>query len=156
MRTLPVKVPSGLMKASSSVVEQPAVVIAAQPAFLDEAVAQVRTAVRTMLIHEPVVSALVAVESQVLAQDADRLHGQLAELRRARDRMPVTSQQLSHRSSLTGFAQQPVSFLAQQVGQPRGAGRLIRAAARSRRLTTPRTSRSSSTGRCRKPCSSMS
>jgi DNA-binding transcriptional LysR family regulator len=41
-------------------------------------------------------------------------------------------------------------------GQPREACRVIRAAARSRRLTTPQTSRPSITGRCRKPCSSMS
>src|SRR5487761_1107873 len=88
-----------LIKASSGVVEEPAVVIAAQPALLDEAVRQVRTAVRTMLVHKPVVPALVPVQSQVLAQDADRLHCPLGEFRRGRDRMPVTSQQLSHRSA---------------------------------------------------------
>src|ERR1700722_4531771 len=93
-----------LMKASAGVVEQPAVVIAAQAALLDEAVRQVRAPVRAVLVDEPVVPALIAVQSQVLAQDAHRLHGLLAELRRTRDGMPVTPQQFSHRSRRTCLA----------------------------------------------------
>jgi hypothetical protein len=107
-----------LMKATSGMVEQPAVVIAAQAPFLDEAVRQVRAAVRTMPVHKPVVPALIAVQSQVLAQDAHCLHGLLSELRRTRDRMPVTPEQLPHRSSRTRFTQQPVPLFAQQGCPP--------------------------------------
>src|ERR1700722_10001567 len=71
-----------------------------------------------MPVHKPVVSALIAVQGQVLAQDAHCLHGLLAELRHPGDRMPVTSQQLSHRSCRTCFAQQPVSLIAQQRCPP--------------------------------------
>ena len=103
-----------LVQALPGVVEQPAVVVAPQAAFLGEPVRHIRPAVRAVPVHQPVVPALVAVQRQVLAKDAYRLHGLAAELRRARDRVPVASQQLAHRRSLTGLTQQPVPRFAQQ------------------------------------------
>src|SRR6185437_4116287 len=99
--------------APAGVLEEPAVVVAAQAAVFHEAVRHVRAPVRTVPVDEAVVPAPVPEQREVLAEEPDRLYVLLLELRGARDRMPVTPQQFSHRRSPACFAQEAVSLITQ-------------------------------------------
>src|SRR6185437_8452061 len=102
-----------LVQAPAGVLEEPAVVVAAQAAVFHEAVRHVRAPVRTVPVDEAVVPAPVPEQREVLAEEPDRLYVLLLELRGARDRMPVTPQQFSHRRSPACFAQEAVSLITQ-------------------------------------------
>jgi hypothetical protein len=102
-----------LVEAPPRLVEQPAVVVAAQPALLHVAVRQVGAAVGAVAVDQAVAAAAVAVEDEVLAHDADRPGRGGIELGHARDRVPVAPQQLAHRRVRAGLAEQSVPFLTQ-------------------------------------------
>ena len=103
----------GLVQAPAGVVEEPAVVIAAQAAIFHEAVRQVRAPMRTVPVDKPVVAAPVPEQREVLAEEPDRLHVLLRELRDAGNGMPVAPQQFSHRRPLASFAELPVALVTQ-------------------------------------------
>src|SRR5581483_942048 len=92
----------GLLQTGALAVEQPAVVGAAQPFGLGNAVDHRYPAVRTALLDEAQLAGAVAIEHEILAEQPDLL-GRLAagELCHSRDRLPVTPQQLAAGSSGT-------------------------------------------------------
>ena len=92
----------GLRQAPSVRVVEPAVVIAAQPASLDIAVAEVGAAMPTMPIDEAVFAAEVLVENEILAHEPHRPRPGLLELAGAGDWPPIAAQQITHRGTPTG------------------------------------------------------
>src|SRR5213076_1708867 len=80
-----------LGEAASVMVIEPAVVIAAQPAGLDEAVAQIGAAVPAMPIQEAVSAAEILVEDEVLAHQPHRFGAGLRELAGPGDRPPIAA-----------------------------------------------------------------
>jgi len=86
----------------------PAVVAAAQTALLDEPFRKVRAAVRAMPIDEPMGSREVAIEDQVLAQDAQALHRLALQLVDGSYGVPVAAQEIAHRLSRADARQQTV------------------------------------------------
>ena len=73
--------------ARAFLVVEPAVIIAAQAAFLDEAVGHVGAAVAAMPVDQPVSAAEIAIEHEVFAHQAHRLDAVgLVELAGAGDR----------------------------------------------------------------------
>jgi len=76
----------GLLDAAPALVHQPAVVVAADASLLDESMGEVRAAVGAVALEQPETSALVFVEHEVLAQEANGLDGGVIELARAPDR----------------------------------------------------------------------
>ena len=103
----------GLLQAGAVPVEQPAVIVAAQAAFLDIAIGQVGIAMRAAPLHQAVAAAQVLVQDQVLAQQPHRLHRIVVQLRDRRDRLPVAAHQLAHRRALADARQQFILGLAQ-------------------------------------------
>ena len=88
---------------------------AADALFVREAVFKRHHPVRATLGHESVFAARGFEERQVLAEDADLLHGFLLEIRDGSDRLPVAAQQLAHRFVGTNESQAVVLFLADHV-----------------------------------------
>src|SRR5262249_61912554 len=78
----------------------------------------VRGAVREMGGEEPETSALILVEHEVLAHEANGLDRIVVELARAADRHPVAAQELAHRRPRPDLGEKVV-FLGAQHAQPR-------------------------------------
>src|ERR1700739_3212056 len=95
----------GLRQAASVCVVEPAVIIAAQPTFLDIAIAEVGSAVTAMAIEEAVFAAEVLVENEIFAHQAHRQCAGLLELAGTGDRPPIAAQQLAHRGTGAGLSQ---------------------------------------------------
>src|SRR5271155_5575039 len=96
----------GLREAAAGLVIEPAVVIAAQPARLDIAIAEIGAAMPAMPVDEAPAPAEILVEHEVLTQQPHRLRARLIELAGAGDRPPISAQQLAHRRPVTGLRQQ--------------------------------------------------
>ena len=64
---------TGCCCASTVLIEEPAVIIAAEPALLDEPVRQVGAAVGTLAIDQAERAAKVSIEGKVFAEKAHRL-----------------------------------------------------------------------------------
>ena len=92
----------GLRQAAAVRVVEPAVIIAAQPAFLDIAIAQVGAAVPAMAIEEAVCAAEILVEDKVLAHQPHRKRAGAFELAGAGDRPPIAAQEIAHRGTGAG------------------------------------------------------
>src|SRR5437870_4789868 len=84
---------------------EPAMVVAAQPAFLDIAIAEVGAAMPAMAVEEPVAAAEILVEDEVLAQEPHRHWSRLRQLAGAGDRPPVAAQQFAHPCPGAGLGQ---------------------------------------------------
>src|SRR6185437_9535501 len=76
---------------------QPAVVIAAQSARLDIAIAEVGAAMPAMPVDEAPTPAEILVEHEVFAQEPHRLGARPVELGGAGDRQPIAAQEIAHR-----------------------------------------------------------
>jgi hypothetical protein len=109
---------AGLVDALAGLVVQPAVVAAADARLLDRAERHRGVAVRAFLSHEPRLAVEVAVQHQILAQDADLLR-LVAEIGRHLDRYPVVAEQLAGRV-LGADADQPLRDLRRGAERPRG------------------------------------
>src|ERR1700674_87338 len=92
----------GLRQAPAVCVIEAAVVVAANPATLDIAVAEVGAAMSTMPIDEAVFAAQVLVENEILAHEPHRPRPGLLELAGAGDWPPIAAQQITHRGTPTG------------------------------------------------------
>src|SRR6267154_2174590 len=95
----------GLCQAPPVRIVQPAVIVAAQPARLDKAVAQIGTAMPAVPVEKPVAAAEILVEDEVFAHQPYRLGAGLGELAGAGDRPPLAPQQFAHRRPRAGLAQ---------------------------------------------------
>ena len=93
-------------------VEFPAVIDAAQPAFLVAAEEQGRRAMGTALVQQPDAAGGVAERDQPLAQelDADRRAVGLGKLLGEQRRYPIAPHEIAHRRSRTGPRQQIIFF----------------------------------------------
>src|SRR5487761_2707891 len=90
----------GGLDALSGLVVAPAVVGTAQAALLGDPKDHVDEAVSALAADQSECARAVAIEHEVLAEDAHRLHRVLVELRTRRDRMPVAAHHLAAGSSL--------------------------------------------------------
>ena len=95
----------GLRQAGAVGIVEPAVIVAAQPAFFDIAVAEIGAAMPAMAVEKPEPAAEILVEDEVLAEQAHRPDAGLGELAGAGDRPPVAAQQLAHRGARAGLRQ---------------------------------------------------
>src|SRR5215469_8957204 len=86
----------GLCQTPAVGVVEPAMIIAAQPAFLDIAIAEVGAAVPAMAVEQAIFAAEVLVEDEVLAHQPHRQCAGVLELAGAGDRPPIAAQQLAH------------------------------------------------------------
>src|SRR5215469_7163588 len=95
----------GLCQTAAVGVIEPAVIITAQPAFFDIAIAQVGATVPAMAVEEPVFAAEVFVEDKILAHQPHRQCAGVFELAGAGDWPPIAAQQLAHWRAGTGLRQ---------------------------------------------------
>src|SRR5262249_38545640 len=105
----------GLLDAAAGLVHQPAVVVAADAGLLDEAIGEIRASMGAVPIKEPETSALVLVEHEILAHQANGLDRVLVEFARAADRHPVAAQKLSHGCARADLGQKAVLFGTQHA-----------------------------------------
>jgi hypothetical protein len=89
------------------------VIAAAQAAILDVAVGEVGAAMRAAPVDNSVRPAEIAVQNEVLAEDAQRLDRRALHLVDRRDRLPVAAQQASHRRAGVDARKQPILFFIQ-------------------------------------------
>ncbi len=104
-----------LLDAAPGLVHQPAVIVAANAALLDEAVAEIGAAMRTLPIEQPETAAEILIEHEILAHQTHGLDRVVVELARTADRHPIAPQQLSHRGPRPDLGQQPILFGTQHV-----------------------------------------
>src|SRR5438105_14683529 len=97
----------GLGQASALLVVQPAVIVTAEPALLDEPIRKIGAPMRTVPVQEPVRPALVPVEDQILAEKPYGLGGSVLELGDAGDAHPVPPQELAHGPCRPDCGQRP-------------------------------------------------
>ncbi len=100
----------GLADAIAILVEQPAVIVAADALFLDKAIGQVGAAMRTMPVHHAESAREILIERQVLAKQADGLDLLVIEFADPRDRYPVVAQIIAHRRAGANLRDHPVAF----------------------------------------------
>src|SRR4029077_17782466 len=86
-------------------VVEPAVIIAAQPAFLDIAIAEVGAAVPAMAIEKAVCAGKILVKYEVLAHQPHRERAGTIELAGTGDRPPIAAQEIAHRRTGAGSGQ---------------------------------------------------
>ncbi len=109
-----------LLETAARAVEEPAVIVAAEPAVLLHAVTEIRTPVRAVAVQEPVASVGVPVQHEVLAHDAHGPRRVLLELAQRGDRLPVAPHQLAHRRAAADARETLVVLPAQhQAPLPR-------------------------------------
>src|SRR5271156_4820836 len=82
----------GLRQAPAVSVVEPAVIIAAQPALLDIAVAEIGAAVPAMAVEEAIFAAQVFIEDEILTHQPHRQCAGPIELAGAGDRPPIAAQ----------------------------------------------------------------
>src|SRR5262249_42783503 len=102
-----------LLQAAAGLVEQPAVIAAAEPAVFHEAVAHVGPTVWAMPVDEPVAAALVLVEGEVLAHEPHGLDRGVVHLGDGRDGHPVAPHQLAHERAGPDRRESPVLLFSQ-------------------------------------------
>src|SRR5947209_13822834 len=95
-----------LRQAASVGAVQPTVIVAAQPAGLDIAVAKIGAAMPTMAVEEAVCAAEILVENKILAHQPHRLCTGFGQFAGARDRPPISAAKLAHRSPGAGLGQE--------------------------------------------------
>jgi formate-dependent phosphoribosylglycinamide formyltransferase (GAR transformylase) len=83
--------------------------------LLDESMGKVRAAVGAVALEQPETSALVFVEHEVLAQEANGLDRGVIELARAPDRHPIAAQQLAHRRARADLGEKTIFFRAEHA-----------------------------------------
>src|SRR5262249_44380876 len=105
----------GLLDAAAGLVHQPAVVVAADAGLFDESIGEVGAPMRAVPVEEAETSALVLVEHEVLAHEANGLDRVLVEFARAADRHPVAAQKLSHRRARADLGEKAVLFGTQHT-----------------------------------------
>ena len=108
----------GLLDERPALVHQPAVIVAADAGLLDEAIGEVGAAMRAMAVEQPETAALVLVEHEVFAQEADGLDRVVVELARAADRHPIAPQVVAHRRSRADLGEDAVLFSAEHAMPP--------------------------------------
>ena len=86
----------GHLQTLAGLVEEPAVVGAAETVLFGDAVEEVDAAVGAGLLDEAQVAAAVLEQDQVLAEDAHGLGGGVVHLHTAGDRMPVAAEECAH------------------------------------------------------------
>src|SRR5690348_9586004 len=96
----------GLREATARLVIQPAVIVTAQPARLDIAVAEIGAAMSAMPVDQAPAPAEILVEHEVFAQQPHRFRARPLDLAGAGDRPPVAAQQIAHRRPGAGLCQQ--------------------------------------------------
>src|SRR5262245_38383542 len=104
----------GLLDAAAGLVHQPAVVVAADAGLLDESIGEIRAPMGAVPVEEPETSALVLVEHEILAHEANGLD-RVLEFARAADRHPVAAQKLSHRRAWADLGEKAVLFGTQHA-----------------------------------------
>src|SRR5215813_4259892 len=105
----------GLLDAAAGLVHQPAVVVAADADLLDESIGEIRAPMGAVPVEEPETSALILVEHEILAHEANGLDRVLVEFARAADRHPVAAQKLSHRRARADLGEKAVLFGTQHA-----------------------------------------
>jgi len=105
----------GLRQTAATGVVEPAVIIAAQPALLNIAIAEVGATVPAMAVEEAVFTAEIFVEDEILAHEPHRQRSRVLELAGAGDRPPIAAQQIAHRGAGAGFGQN-IPAAARSVG----------------------------------------
>ena len=95
----------GLLDALAGLVHHPAVVHAAQAMLLRYAVGEIDPAMRAGAFDESERAGLVAVEDEVLPEQAHSLGGALVELGGRGEGMPVTTHQFAHRRASPDLCQ---------------------------------------------------
>ena len=85
-----------LLDAAAVLVEEPAVIVAAQPALLDETIREVGAAMRTMAVDQAESAAQIAVEHRSSPIKRTGLIGFASNSLTAGDRHPVAAQQVAH------------------------------------------------------------
>src|SRR6476646_4840847 len=90
----------------------------AQAIVLGNAVGHRGAAMRAALGHEPHVTEVISIQSEVLTEQADLLNWLSVELEHGRDRMPVTAQQVPHRGPRADLRQALVCFLCKHRSSP--------------------------------------
>src|SRR5690242_6452125 len=109
-----------LLRTAAGLIEEPAVIIATQPALLDEAVRQVGPAMRAMPVHQAECAAQVLVEGEVFAHDTNRLDRFVLELADRGDGHPVPAEQVAHGGSGSYLRQQAIfRFIEHSTAQYR-------------------------------------
>src|SRR5215468_5067937 len=102
----------GLFHASAAGVVLPAMIGAADAARLDKSVIKRGPAVRAVLTHQSVASALVAEQHQIFAKNPETFFPlRCAQLRGGADHVPVAPEQSPSRSTGTNPREQLVLFL---------------------------------------------
>ena len=112
-----------LAQAAAGWSEQPAVVVAAQPALLDDAVREVRAAVRAVPVDQAVGAPTVLVQDEILAEEPDRLDRSVVQLGDGGDRHPVAPEQLAHRRAAPDLGEHEVLLVAQHAALDSSAAR---------------------------------
>ncbi len=116
----------GLLEAAPVRPEQPAMVVAAQAAGLDIAIAQVRAAVRAMAVDEAEGARQVLEQGEILAQEADRPRPRRLELAGGPDRVPIAAQVIAHRRARTHLGEPLIDSLTDHPGRFNGGRGLSR------------------------------
>jgi hypothetical protein len=87
-------------------VDEPAVIVAADAFLLDETVGEVGAAVRAVAVEQAVVAREILEQHKVFAEQAHGLDRIGVEFARAGNRHPVAAQQIAHWCAGTDAAQQ--------------------------------------------------
>ncbi len=95
-RTASEAILEGLLEAPPLCVESPAVIVAPQPLRLDVAVGEIRPTMRAMTLEQPQVPREIAVEDEILAEDAACADGGFLQLTLRGNRVPIAAQILAH------------------------------------------------------------
>ena len=82
-------------------------------AELDDAVAEIGAAMRTVPVQQAVLSGKILVQHKVLAKQTHRLGRRVIQFGDRGDRLPVAAQQIAHRRAGADLGQSTVAFLAQ-------------------------------------------
>jgi hypothetical protein len=90
-------------------------VVAADASLLDVSIGEVRAAVGAVAVEQPETAALVFVEHEVLAQEANGLDLLVIELARAADRHPIAAQQFAHRRPWADLGEKAIFFRAEHA-----------------------------------------
>ena len=98
----------GLFQAAAVAIKQPAVIVAAEPALLDESIGHVGAAMRAMSAHEAERAAHVLVQSEVFTHEANGLDGLGVEFTDSRDGHPIAAEQIAHRRAGSDAGQELV------------------------------------------------
>src|SRR6516225_6275787 len=83
--------------------------------LLDESIGEIRASMGAVPIKEPETSALVLVEHEILAHQANGLDRVLVEFARTADRHPVAAQQLAHGRARADLGEKAVLFGTQHA-----------------------------------------